>query len=140
MGYNLYIGELTTEINPEPGEHIYPSLCVERNSGLEIGAPLNSTDNHSNEIWPSYSGWANFCRRSGLYNVFLKQYDGILVQHPGAFVLTNDQLEVFEKARDEYKCSGYSEIDVYDKRRLEWLCFWTKWALENCKVPVFANS
>lgn len=28
----------------------------------------------------------------------------------------------------------------YNLVRLEWLCFWTKWALKNCEIPIFENS
>lgn len=138
MGYNLYIGELTTEIDPEPGEHVYCRFGVITEG--DDNSPLNSSDLRLNECWPSYTGWHNFACRAGLEDVFFKEYEGILVQHPGAYVLTKENLDRFETAKKEYIDSGDPEIDVWDRRRLDWLCYWTKWALENCKVPVFVNS
>jgi hypothetical protein len=140
MGYNLYIGELKVTTDPEPGEHVYADLGVIRQSGEDLDAPVNSADHRWNEIYPSYTGWADFCRRVGLTVLFFEEYDGILVQHPGAFVLTQSQLDAFESAREKFKSVDDDRASIYDRRRLDWLCFWTKWALENCKVPVFANS
>jgi hypothetical protein len=140
MGYNLYIGELEITTDLDPGEHVYVRLGVVSQDGEGLNAPLNSTNNQRNEIWPSYTGWADFCHRVGLYKVFFEDCDGILAQHPGAFVLTQEQLDAFESARENFKPVGDDETDQYDRRRLDWLCFWAKWALENCKVPVFANS
>lgn len=139
MGYNLYIGELIIETVVEKGTHVYTWYSVVEEVD-EKNAPLNSSDLYSNECWPSYISWSDFCQRADLYSLFLDKGEGILYQHPGAYVLTEDVLTEFEEARLRYKDCGDPEIDIYDRRRLDWLCYWTKWALENCKVPVFVNS
>lgn len=147
MGYNLYIGEMKVdEPDFEEGEFVYTHVGVEKNSGEEIGAPINSTDNHSNEIWPSYTGWSNFCDTVGLMDVFYRQKNrtretGILDNHPGCIVLCQRHVYRFEKALKEYQTvKREGETVEYNYRRLEWLVFWSKWALKNCKVPAFANS
>ena len=37
---------------------------------------------------------------------------------------------------DDCACNGYECHRI----RLEWLAWWTRWAVENCKHPVLANS
>lgn len=154
MGYNLYIGEAEVDvIYEERRARIFVA-------GLELPeSPLNSTDVHTNYCWPSYCGWSEFCERVGLTRVFYagargcdqlgnfwndedgNSYEGILCQHPGAVALTPAHLKAFQKARDShFVYDATTEAIVYDNRRLEWLCWWTNWALKNCQYPTFYNS
>ena len=74
-----------------------------------------------------------------------QEREGLLANHPGCFELTPDHLIAFEAAREAWKAKPEEErLDEDDVdwalRRLDWLCFWTKWALDTCKYPSFANS
>lgn len=150
MGYNLYIGEAEPCINLEDRY-----ACIHVNA-LELPeSPLNSTDVHTNYCWPSYTGWANFCEDFGLSDVFYagshgrgwwkddqgKEHDGLIIRHPGAVELLPCHLKAFQHARERfYVKDATSDKDVYNNRRIDWLCWWTDWALKNCKYPTFYNS
>lgn len=150
MGYTLRIGEFETVVDHK---YRHASVTVRLEDGESIGAPLNSTHDHSNRIMPSYSGWADFCERVGLADVFLRgdavlwtgesgeTHGPLLWHHPGAAELTADHLVRFRAALDAYAPVEQSGGGPdYDLRRLEWLVWWTEWSLENCEHPTFANS
>ncbi len=151
MGYNLYIGEFDFTVHAEDR---YVSVGVVQNDGKSVGAPLNSSDNRSNECWPSYTQWVNFARDVGLASVFFgdgdrypwfsgdsgEEYSGLVTQHPGAARLTSDHLAAFQRAKDSYEQRPEGKQNEYILRRLTWLVWWTEWALKNCKHPTFANS
>lgn len=87
--------------------------------------------------------------------------------HPGATPITKHHAEYVEKKLAEYKAkhpehraeypppkpgatpivgdvyreSDYDQDPRYDSAlcRGEWLAFWLRWAVENCKQPVFVN-
>lgn len=155
MSYILSIGEFTAKTFPE-----------DRDVGAGViedyhdEAPVNSSNNKSNEILPSYVGWAEFCRDVGLYNVFFAgrpnvdwwkdsdgdENEGIIQEHPGAVKLTEEHLKKFKQAKQSYLArpeprSGYSEEDGVDwnLRRLNWLVYWTEYSLLNHEYPTFAN-
>lgn len=156
MGYNLYIGEAEIDVNME-------SRCARvRVSCHEVeGAPLNSTGDHSNRIYPSYSQWAEFCRRVGLYEVFYagqqggdwwtddegKEHEGLIYCHPGATELTEAHYRAFVRASESYQPRAQDvvieengEAVDFNRRRLDWLVWWTRWVLDNCQYPTFYNS
>jgi hypothetical protein len=148
VGYNLYIGN--AEVRAD---------LKERHAHVAVAAkelpesPLNSNDEHTNYVFPSYTQWAEFARNTGLSAVFYgdgghrapwfrgasgKEYDGLLSRHPGAVAMTEDHHAAFVAAREDYEPT--SEDDVYNQRRLDWLVWWTRWALDNCEFPTFYNS
>ncbi len=150
MGYNLYIGEAHASVYMEDR---YARIDVE---GLELpDAPKNSSDDQFNRIFPSYSVWGDFCRDVGLEMVFYagrspcpsgvwwkddegKDHDGLIVNHPGAAKLTEAHYRAFVAAQTAY-CGrgGHEECNL---KRLNWLIWWTRWALDNCEHPTFYNS
>jgi hypothetical protein len=133
MGYNLSIGEFRVDI--DHGER-WCRGAVERQE-IE-SAPLNSSENHSNMCHPSYSAWSRFAREVGLEDVFAwKELGSLIEDHPGVTPLTREHLARFQAAR---KRLANTSDPVWDRRRLEWLIWWTRWALENCEYPTFANS
>lgn len=160
MGYNLHIGEAEPTIYMEDRVAYMGVKYVELDE-----APVNSERNRSNRCSPGYLVWAKFCRTVGLWSVFYAPEspdgkggsvywvpegglarEGLLSRdHPGAKVLTPHHLAAFKKARDrwledpEADRLGEDRVD-WVLRRLEWLVFWTEWALENCKYPSFATS
>lgn len=94
----------------------------------------------------------------------------LLQEHPGASPITPDHVDYIECKLTEYKAkfsdhiakypppkegakplwegsSLYQDSDLVDDPRFdgdlcrgEWLLWWCKWAVENCKHPVFVNS
>lgn len=78
-----------------------------------------------------------------------QEQEGIIYNHAGAVALSEDHLTAFRTARaawlnrseEERQELGVGEDGVdYVLRRLDWLVFWSEWALENCDYPTFANS
>ena len=139
MGYTLRIGEAAVESNLEDRSARVVVEVIER-----PGAPLNSSDDYRNQISPSYVVWAEFCRLTGLHDLFLSEFwggldYGLLHRHPGAAALTEAHCLAFWKAREDY-LAGPGPVEVLVLRRLDWLVWWTRWALDNCRYPTFYNS
>jgi len=184
MGYNLYIGEAEPVIYLEDR---IARMGVKVVDGKEMGAPLNSSGDHSNFCYPSYGVWHNFSQQVNLYSLFYaprcpncaknigfrncpscnghsiwwipegrgadQGQEGLIGQsHPGARALTREHLDAFRKAREEWlskspevRLEGSAPDDDgnlvdWVLRRLDWLVWWTEWALANCTHPTFANS
>lgn len=159
MGYNLYIGEFDVNIDYDDRYVCATVKSISSEEGVELGAPLNSSDFHSNFCWPSYTAWSNFCREVGLTRVFFggacrglseetplfvgasgQEHRGLIIQHPGAVALHPDHRHAFYEARQRYRTRPTDKQDEYVNRRLDWLVWWTDWALKNCKYPTFGNS
>lgn len=127
MGYSLTIGEFECEVVPEER---YASVGA---AGEEAdGAPLNSGDDHSNSVSPSYTGWHEFCTAVGLIGPFYSPKchckvcegvpyfekcgkpdwwepegegsgrDGLLTRHPGAAELLPAHALAFRQAKERY--------------------------------------
>lgn len=94
----------------------------------------------------------------------------LIAEHPGAMPITKEHVEYVENAlsiykqkypdhiaqypppkigakpifegSNEYRSEDLSDDPIYDSNlcRGEWLAYWLRWALENCKHPVFVNS
>lgn len=127
MGYTLTIGNAKLAKDAD-----YLRIDVDE---VELpDAPLNSNDDHSNSIGPSYTTWSNFAARAGLKDVFFGEVDGLLRPHPGAVLLTPAHLDAFKAAKLP------KTADEWDYKRLAWLIWWTEWALANCEFPTFKNS
>lgn len=152
MGFNLSIGEAFVDADLDE------RWCRIAVKPQEIAdAPINSADDQSNCVSPSYTQWHEFCVSVGLVSVFYAgkndreqpdgrhpwwkdsngdEHEGLLYSHPGAAALTEDHYKEFFEARLRHR-SGAEE---YTGKRLDWLVWWTRWALDNCKYPTFCNS
>lgn len=154
MGYNLGIGEFEVE---SCAEERWARGSCKFHEGIE-SAPLDSSgaeDSRVNWIYPGYATWGTFTQRVRLNDVFYparpsneptpweKERDPLLDAHPGAVALTVVHLKRFELALAEYVVEP-GDVNGkgvnYARRRLEWLVFWTDWALKNCKFPTFVNT
>jgi len=137
MGYTILIGEAS--ITPAPDE-LGQALQWETSPSVEItvheieqdGAAPDGFGNPSNKRMPSYMAWGDFCDDAGLTNLFFNEESGLFRQHPGACLLTQNHLAEMLAARQR-------PLEDYHVERLEWLIWWTAWALENCRVPTIYN-
>lgn len=147
MGYNLYIGEAHADISLEDR---WSQISVKAQSLDDAPQTSAPWEDHSNACFPSYTAWSNFCQQTGLTTVFYDDYDGILASHPGCVALTEDHYNCFAAAKATWGAKPANKrlmangddsdgID-YHQRRLDWLVWWTRWALDNCEYPSFANS
>jgi hypothetical protein len=92
----------------------------------------------------------------------------LIAEHPGVTPITKEHVECVESVLVDYKAAHpdriakypppkegaepvvgdmYREEDLIDDPRYdsalcrgEWLAYWLRWALDNCKQPVFVNS
>ena len=160
MGYNLYIGEAAADIDLAER---HASICVNAMDGTDIGAPLNSQpgEDRSNVVFPSYTAWSTFAEAVGLDVMFFAggngarsdvwksnsdtPYDGLVARHPGCEEITSDHLEAMKEAQTRWArrpAAAKKLIDGidYNKRRIDWLVWWTEWSLANCQNPSFYNT
>ncbi len=161
MSYDIYIGnaELESEWPGEDGARAEWTV----NLRSEAEAPFKpDMTGRGNSCHPGYSQWANAMRDVGLYDAFFGKEEGLLREHPGIQPLTTGHLATFESARTAYMRSHPAEragmcpcheCQVFGKDtssphdptlnfnmlRLDWLCWWTKWALEHCERPAMSN-
>lgn len=152
MGYSLAIGEAVTEVSPEDeyGDG-YVSIVVEEVRHDDAPAFGEPTD-YTNERWPSYTSWSNFAEFAGLTDILYnpKANGDIRGGHPGHFLITEkfkaDVDAAMDRYMEKYPDAVASFENVEDRRhdgelcRFIWLQYWTDWALENCKTPIFTNT
>lgn len=145
MGYTLKIGEGIVDsyegIDGDINGYCYIGVeTVKHKDAPAYGEPTDYT----NERWPSYSNWADFCDMTGLDDVFYDE-NNFRGGHPGAFLITkkmqvriNNQIILWTSQPEE-------DIEIIEGEdwtlvRLKWLKYWVDWSLENCKTPVMVNS
>lgn len=139
MGYNFKIGEHCLEHVTDEQSYDDEECCRVYAIGVALpDAPKSEYNEGSNSWSPSYTGWHNFATETKLLDVFPGNRDqndlSLVVDHPGWAKLDQRHLDRFREARE-----GLSPDD-YNSTRLDWLIFWTDWALKNCKRPIFTNS
>lgn len=151
MGLTLTIGEF--EFTPLPKQRRVQSGAKSHSSN---DAPVNSSGTKLSECWPNSVVWKQFLEDHGLIDVFFGTKDsnfwkdedgneryGLMIESPGSEALNKAHLKRFIRARQEYLKSGQVILvageEDYALRRLDWLIYWTDWALKNCEYPTFAN-
>ena len=162
MSYDIYIGAGRPEFDIEDC-YLYARWVV--NSEAHDDAqkfPNDSMTGNGNSRHPSYSGWSDFCRESGLYDLFLNKEFGLMASHPGCKIIQESHVAEVKKAlvdweRKATKPPGFSGFGKFNKEtqewetqdegkydhilaRLIWLDWWMTWALENCEVPAIQNT
>lgn len=144
MGYDIYIGNRVPA--DEDAKECGRKFEVER---LELpDAPLFDGDEvtgRSNHRSPTYITWEEFCKDVGLESLFLSKLTGLMREHPGVVLLTEDHLAQVRAALKAWNARhhlppGWRPGQDADKARLMWLEWWMDWALRNCKVPALENS
>lgn len=139
MGYSFRIGEGKWNSKEK--------MCCVSVHG-EDAAPVFEGDyltENRNERHPSYSGWYEFCRATGLYDLFFSDKDRLIPEEPGSVRLNLRHLKVVREAVDRFKevhgCENSAEpASDANYVRLIWLEWWINWALRNCKNPTFQNT
>jgi len=151
MGYNLTIGEAQILSYDEDG--LEADCRITANGVKHDNAPaFGEPTDYTNERWPSYTAWWDFCEFVGLTDAMYVDGSSIRGGHPGAFPINKEfKLAVdhaMERLHMQYPDAvasyGDNEYNIPKENgamcRLRWLQYWTDWALKNCKHPVFANS
>lgn len=161
MSYAIYIGnaELESEWPGEDGPRAEWTV-----NGMEHPeAPFKpDVTGRSNGCHPGYSQWDIAMEQVGLHDAFFDAKRGLLREHPGIQLLTQEHVAEFEAARTAFllahpierpgicRCRGCNRIDGDDEavhdpalnfnmHRLNWLCWWTRYALANCERPAVYN-
>lgn len=163
MGYNLTIGEAGFDVDEVGGswtETVQDEyICVTAESVELPDAPaFGEPTDHTNQRWPSYGQWYDFCEGVGILPITFEMNEdectgSIRGGHPGFFPITKAFKEAVDHAYDNWKtqhpdavpeyilqADGEYDIGCSYLARLTWLKYWTDWALENCKCPIFTNS
>jgi len=152
MGYNLTIGEAKIITYAEDGLEADCTIGAERivhHDAPAFGEPTDST----NERWPSYTSWWEFCEFVGLtHAIYDSEQRSLRGGHPGAFPINEKfkkevdlaMARLIAKYPNAVASYGENENDIPEENgamcRLIWLQYWTDWALENCETPVLANT
>ncbi|QMV32496.1 hypothetical protein KMC50_gp36 [Ralstonia phage Claudette] len=138
MGYNLTIGNVEAgKLECDDGHYSVPLsiACVNHENAPRDGSPTDGT----NQRWPSYTAWSEFCLATGLHSMFYDDDTGLIRQHPGVFELMPEHLTKIATARTALQRQP-KDIQEEQIGRLNWLEYWVKWALDNCERPGIKNS
>ena len=147
MGITIRIGD--AEVRYEPSERrAWYDVPIIRHK--------NAPGDGTNQWCTSYGGRYNLHTTTGLEPMMKgatyrdeagKWRDCLLSAHPGCFELTPWHLERFKEIREAYRLKPRSEkglcIDEegrdWGAEHLDWICYWTAWALDNCALPSIYN-
>ncbi len=150
MGYSLSIGEATLIRHEEdPDGHWKEYIEVGVHEINDPASPaFGEPSDYTNTRWPSYIDWWAFCEFTGLIEIMFDEDGNIKGGHPGNFFITGKFKQVIDGAHlnhmktypDATPVYGSNKPEDYHLCRLLWLKYWTDWALENCKNPIFSNS
>jgi hypothetical protein len=158
VGYNLKIGNaVLEEVDPDDCDGKFCAKYLIEGAHHDGAPAFGEPTDYTNQRWPSYSAWADFCKETGLHALFFDKYDGIMREHPGCFKLTEDHLGQVREALERRKQTtggrppGFYDYDEETQQdvdngndpqtaRLVWLEYWMAWALEHCERPAIENS
>jgi len=150
MGYNLSIGQLITTIEADGlDSYIRNDVEFQHNEGAPAFGDMGDG---TNSRYPSYVIWADCMWFVGLYDFMFSKDNGLIRDHPGCVLLTQEHKQMIDKAYTKFYAKYPNAKAGYPKDgenapeenscavRLEWLKYWVDWALVNCSKPVFVNS
>ena len=173
MGYSITIGEgyvVAADAADIDRHYASPEVRVCARGTTHPSAPTCPGDEltaNSNYRAPSYTGWTDFTKATGLHDLFYGPEDGrgpgLMSAHPGCARLTRAHHARIAAALDRYRSEhpdarpGWREqvegghwhngpwkpeTEGLDGNlaRLIWLEWWVRWALDNCAMPVIYNS
>ncbi len=130
MGYNLTIGEAEFD---EDGR-----VCGAVDVHLDDAPAFGEPTDYTNQRWPSYTAWADFHNQLGISDLMRE----LMPSHPGYALISAAQVAVIEEKLEAYKIAHTWHEDEWEGivNRATWMIFWMKWAIDNCKHPIFYNS
>lgn len=154
MGYTIRIGNAVPEFSKDYNE-LWAGWRV--NPESSDCAPTFNNDEltgNTNTRSPSYSGWSVFLTEVGLHKLFFEDYEGLMSNHPGCKMITQQHLDEVQTALIKYQARatlppGFEEFDPDNQEahthdgylaRLIWLEWWMRWALANCETPAIDNT
>lgn len=110
MEYIFTIGELGVEVCEETAEYYLEVMVL-----------------NENHFCLASDVWHAFCRAVRISNDYFED---------GFFLLTEWHLAEFESARGRWmlQCQEHENY-TNNLKRLDWLVFWTEWALKKCERP-----
>lgn len=142
MGYDFSIGN--AEIQYEKADSIEGGY-FDSHIGFKVEVVrIKDVPGVWNVLTSQYGVWSNTMRETGLTDVFMlsgKPRGG----HPGAFPITEELVIKVKQAVEMLKSKGAKPVEGKSQKdtalfQLEWVLWWSKWALKNCELPVFYNS
>lgn len=162
MSYTFRIGNAVPKFDKEDG-YLYAAWEVEPATSKDApNFPNDDMTGQSNERSPSYSAWGDFCKATGLWDLFYDAYGHLNAGHPGCELITEEGLSKVRAARERWeecatKPPGFSGFPTYNQinksvftpdegkydhqlARLIWLEWWMEWALKNCETPAIQNT
>lgn len=138
MGYSITIGEVQVgQLQCEEGQYtapVYVSVQTTPNAPID-----NSPTSRTNQRWPAYGSWQDFCDKTGLTSVFFDDNVGLMRNHPGVAELSTEHLRTVQAAASSLR-KHQPAIYEQHKDRIVWLEYWMEWALKNCVKPAVSNS
>lgn len=137
MSYNLRIGNAKISYDSEENECRIVAEEYRHDNAPHDGSPTDFT----NERWPSYVGWSDFCNSVGLRDLFFNEDNGLIINHPGVSSLNNLHKKEIDKAYINFKKKNLkNKKSEANYNRLKWLKYWVDWCLKNCDKPILENS
>ena len=136
MGYDFVIGEAAIS---EP-----PTDECDEVATLRVHVAKTVRRQRAPQGWNrmscGYRWWADTMRACGLDDILvprgrLEPPVLLVPQHPGAARLTANHLARFVAAHEEAQRKSNADAIT----ATAWLVWWTRWALDNCKIPTLAN-
>lgn len=154
MGYTITIGNAAPKHHKEDFPLLYAGWRVEAVALDEAPTFENDGTDNSNCRLPAYSVWSDFCRSTGLHDLFFtKEGDaGLMAHHPDCKGITQVDVDIVSNALKQYQAkatlpAGFDKWDYQGEpncnghlARLIWLEFWMRWAIENCETPAIQNG
>jgi len=154
MGYTFRIGNAVPEFSKDYFPYLEAKWCVKDTTMPNAPTfPNDEMTGNSNSRSPSYSVWSDFCRKTGIYDLFYDEYGNLHASHPGCIGIDNEFADAITLAlvkyrakstlppgfESDYSYKGPANYD-YHLARLIWLDWWVRWAVENCETPAIENT
>ena len=134
MGYHISIGELEYDAKEaaEGASGWFIATIKDAAAPQVLGVPYLDK---SNDRSPSSTAWHLFSLEAEVADFFYEPSGRLKCDSPGFFEISSETVEYFRAAHDRYKKTGTGEGYEHNVNRLEWLAFWTDYALKRCKRP-----
>lgn len=150
MSYIIGIGEaeisekMDDEILDKNIEIVVKRIFLDQAPIWDDNDSFSDLSGKSNLRYPSYSSIADFCRTTGLYELFFNEDDGLMRHnnYPGSCRILPEDLKAVSKAKHKWIKKHPSNVPGWKDNQdpilaeLIWYEFWFEWALKNCKNPI----